>query len=287
MSNNRPNLTYIFSIIIVVLAAIASAAGLFIPDLYRDNALVVSALRGNDLVTLAVAVPTLIVALIVTGRGSLRALMVWMAMLGYMIYDYIFYLYGAAFNVIFLLYVALVGLSVYALIFGLSSIDAVEISRRFNPRTPVRWIGLFTLLLALLFGGMEISRALTFVVSGRLPHDVIATGHPTAVVYAVDLSLLVPGLVLAGGLLWFRRPWGYVLGTMFMIKGTSYGLALIAMSAFAAKATGSWDPLTPAYAAVAVGCLVACILLLGNMRPEERRRIHARWFGSAGAHRMS
>lgn len=285
MSNNRPNYTYILSIIIAILATLASAAGLFVGGIYRDNPLVTSAFRGNDLMTLAIAVPTLIAALIITGRGSLRALLVWMAMLGYMLYNYVFYLFGAAFNLLFLLYVAVVACSIYALIFGLSSIDAVEIGRRFAPRTPIRWIGGFMLLLAILLGGMEISRALGFVISGRIPQDVVQTGHPTAVVYAVDLTLLIPGLLLAGALLWRGRAWGYVLGTIFMIKGASYGLALIAMSAFAAKATGVWDPLVPGYAVIALGCLISCMLLLGNMRPEERRRSSARWSNPTKAQR--
>jgi len=42
---------------IALLATVASAGGLFLPHLYRDNAFVVSAWKGTDLITLVVAVP--------------------------------------------------------------------------------------------------------------------------------------------------------------------------------------------------------------------------------------
>jgi hypothetical protein len=47
------------SAIVAVLALVASAGGLFISGLYRDNSFVTAAWSGNDLVTLIVAVPLL------------------------------------------------------------------------------------------------------------------------------------------------------------------------------------------------------------------------------------
>lgn len=50
----------VLSIIIAILAIVASLGGFFIPDLYQDNNFVTSLWKGNDLVTLAVAVPMLV-----------------------------------------------------------------------------------------------------------------------------------------------------------------------------------------------------------------------------------
>jgi len=276
MLGAEPKSVYVLSVIIAVLALVASASGLLIDSLYRDNILVTSALRGNDLVTLAIAVPMLVAALILSMRGSQRAQLVWLGILVYTLYNYAFYLFGAAFNWFFLIYVVLFTMSIYALIFGLSRVDVNGISQNFQARTPVKWISGFMLFFAVFLGGMWIARSISFVATGKVPQDIVDTGHPTGVVYAIDLSLLVPSLILGAILLWKRQPWGYVIGAVMMVKATTYALALIAMSIFADRAgvPGAWD-LAPLWAFLGVGTLLASLFLLGNLKPakkEEKQR---------------
>lgn len=52
------------SYLIAGLALVASAGGIFIDGLYRGNDFVVSAWLGNDIVTLVVAVPIFLVAVV-------------------------------------------------------------------------------------------------------------------------------------------------------------------------------------------------------------------------------
>jgi hypothetical protein len=152
----------------------------------------------------------------------------------------------------------------------MSQLDVEGISRAFRAKTPVKWISGFMLFFALFLGGLWGARSMSFFVTGQVPQDIVQTGHPTGVVYAIDLALLVPGLVLGAIWLWQRRPWGYVLGSVMMIKATTYALALIAMSLFSDRAgiPGAWD-LVPLWAFLGTGCLVSCSVLLGNMRSVE------------------
>ncbi len=265
MSQNKLKPVYILSVVIAILMAAASAAGLF-THLYRDNTLVTAAWRGNDLVTLFVAVPLLVTAMILARRGSRRALLVWMGMMGYALYNYLFYLYGAAFNECFLVYVALFTLAIYALILGLSNVDIDAIGGSFSPRTPARWISGYMLFFGLMLGAIEVSRALSIFFTGQVHEDIIKTGHPTGVVYATDLSILIPALIVAAVLLWRRRPWGYVMATILMSKATTYALALIAMSWFALQATGAGDALLPLWIVLGAGCLASWLFLLGNIK---------------------
>ncbi|HHY46565.1 MAG TPA: hypothetical protein GX506_04605 [Firmicutes bacterium] len=46
---------------------------------------------GNDLVTLSVALPLLVGALVLSMKGSHRAQLVWFGILDYMLYNYAFY----------------------------------------------------------------------------------------------------------------------------------------------------------------------------------------------------
>jgi hypothetical protein len=254
------------SILVAVLASAISSGGLLNSGIYRDNALILTAWKGNDLITLGVVVPLLAGTLIASMRGSDRGTLLWLGALGYMLYNYVFYLYGAAFNVFFLGYVALVTLSLYAFILGLSSLDVAGLSREFRAAAPVKFVAGLMLLIPLIMGGIELQRAVSFIFTGQVPSDIVQTGHPTGVVYATDLALLMPAIVLAAVLLWRRRPWGYVLSAVLMVKGLTYPLALIAMSVI-----GTWDPLTPAYAFFWVLSAVALGLLLWNLRPYDKQ----------------
>ena len=121
MLESKSKLTSILSSIIVLLTAIAAGGGLFFPSIYRDdvinNAFNKAGWYGNDLVTFIVAIPLLMGALIFAGRGSLRARLIWLGMTYYILYDYAFYLFGAAINWFFPLYVTLFILPILVLIF--------------------------------------------------------------------------------------------------------------------------------------------------------------------------
>jgi hypothetical protein len=266
MLQNKLKLVYLFSGFIALLAALASAAGLA-TSLYRDNVLTTAAWRGNDVVTLFIAVPVLVIAALLARRGSLRALLVWLGALWYMLYNYLFYLYGASLNRAFLLYTTLVTLSLFALILGLASLDIEEIGRKFHARTPVRPISIFMLFIPLIMGVMvEIPQVMQMVFDGQVHPDILKFDHPTAVVHATDITLLFPAVIVGAVLLWKRRPWGYILTALLMFKGATYTLALVFMSYFAAQATGSGDPLLPVYGVFCAGGVLSLGFLLGNLQ---------------------
>jgi len=85
-------ISIILSKIIIVLTVIASLGGIFANNIYRDNELVKAVWLGNDIVTLFVAIPIMIGALFFSLRNSLKARLIWMGTLWYMVYNYIFYM---------------------------------------------------------------------------------------------------------------------------------------------------------------------------------------------------
>jgi len=207
----KPTVAYILSALIAVLTIVVTAGGLFIDDLYRDNAFATSAWQGTDLATLVLVVPILVAALILSLRGSLRAQLVWLGMLDYTLYNSAYYLFGTAFNRFFLIYVALFTLSIFALIFGLAKVDVKGLARKFRAQTPVKWIASYMLFVAVGMGGLWIAQSMSFVFTRQVPQFIINVAHPTSVVFALDLSLVVPFLVLGAIWLWKHQPWGYVL----------------------------------------------------------------------------
>ena len=261
----------ILSIFTLILAIIASAGGIFMEDLYRDNELIQAAWYGNDLVTLFVAIPMMVGGLGFSFRGSQRAQLIWIGTLWYMVYNYIFYLYGAAFNKFFLIYVVLFALSAYAFIFALIKIDVKGIGKKFNAHTPVKWISGYMLAFALLLGGLWIMLCISFIITGQVPQDILQTDHPTGVVYATDLALLMPATVLAAILLWKRQAWGYILSAIVLIKSTTYSLVLMVMSLVTYRKVGEVDAYIYLWIVLGLGAMFSLGCLLGNMKSANKK----------------
>jgi hypothetical protein len=115
--------------------------GLAFLEHYRDPEPIKTTWFGNDWVTAVLAVPLLVAGLVRAVRGFARGLLLWLGMIAYAVYNYAFYLFGAALNVFFLLYVLTMVVAVVALILALSRLDVAAVARSFRLATPVRAIG--------------------------------------------------------------------------------------------------------------------------------------------------
>ncbi len=263
---------------IVLLAAAASAAGLLDGDLYRDNAWSVANWRGNDLVTL-LFLPVLAGAYRLAVRGSRRARLVWLGGLAYMVYNYAFYLFGAAFNDVFLLYAGLVAASIWALALGLSGTDAARYADGLRHATRVRVAAGYLAFAAIGLAVAWIGQSLQFAVTGTVPQIIEDSGIHTSLVFALDLSLAVPAMLVAALLLLRQRPWGLVLGAALGVKGTVYATVLLVMSAYQADrgAADAWG-FAPVAVFLLLGSLLVVVALLAGL---DRERQDDEYSGSA------
>lgn len=251
------------SVAILLLAALASAGGLLIDGLYRDIPKYQAAWLSNDVVTLFVVLPLYVVALYYRFSGSLRATLGLLGLQAYMLYNYAFYLFGAEFNAFFLLYVLLLVASIYALAIGVGSLNMQTLSQKVSYRMPTKWVSGFLLLISLPLIMVEGGQAIGFILTGKLP-------EAPSLIFALDLTLVVPSSILAAILLWKGNVWGYLLGTMMSIKGFTYGLVLVTMTVYAKVTMGiGWDPLLPFYAFVALGGLFCSLYLVRTVQEEH------------------
>lgn len=224
----------IMSWAIAGLMIIAGGAGLFVHGLYQEGAWAREALRGGDLVTLVVAAPLLILSLTLSMRGSMRAVPVWIGLLAYSIYNYAFYVFGASFNDVFLLHIVLLSLSVYAMAFALSAVDVRGVANELRLARGARGVGYFLVTVGGLQAALWMFVLVRNAVTGELIHDVPVAGQH--LVFALDLALSMPALVLGGVLLVRRRPLGFLLGTAMAVMGAVYQLNLMLAGVFQAQA---------------------------------------------------
>ncbi|MDW7675535.1 MAG: hypothetical protein SCK28_13485 [Bacillota bacterium] len=268
MNYSNLKTTYIISIATAVLALVAAGGGLLLDNLYLDNNdFILIGWYANDMVTLLVALPLLAASIIFSIKGSYRAQLLLLGILNYMFYNYAFYLFGAALNMFFLIYAALLVLPVFGLIFGLLNLDMDKIGDSFSDRTPVRLISSFMIFLALMLGIAWTGQWLNFVINGQLPQIMVDVGATNNIVAALDLTLVVPFFTLAAIWLWQRKAIGYVLAIIVLVKGFIYNVVLTVGSIIQANSgiAGAAD-LVPLWVFLGAGCLISVLLLIVNLK---------------------
>ena len=269
ISLEKSRSTHIISCFILAVSFAQALAGLSFPGLYRDGPWVRSAWLGNDVVTLVCAVPALAWSLIYSMRGSDRARLVWIGMLFYMFYNYAFYVFGAALNALFIVYVFLMTSSAYALIFAFVSADSQHLRRIIPTKIVRRSVASYMWLMALTIGSLWVAQWISFVATGKAP-QLGGSDEGYRLVASLDLSIQVPALILGAIWLWRRRPWGYVVGTTLMVSGTVYMLVLLAFSPFAAKAglPNPWQQ-APLWVFYGTSCALASLALFRSNRQTQ------------------
>jgi hypothetical protein len=180
-----------------ILSAIAAAGGLFAPNLYHDNPFWVEQTRGIDLATLLLAVPVLLITLALVARGWSLARSVELGVLLYLAYNYAIYATSVAMNRFVLLYVAILGLSLWGVLLVASSPAAGSASRALTGTSLGRIAAIFLLVVAVLFGLLWLSQIVSSTVTGLPPTDLKRAGLPANPVYALDLAIFLPLAVVA------------------------------------------------------------------------------------------
>jgi hypothetical protein len=258
---------YRLSVALIFLMAGQSLTGLIFQTQYRDTDWIRAAWFANDWVTIAVAVPLLVAGLIRAASGSTRGTLLWLGAVSYAVYNYAYYMLGAALNAFFLVYVAAFVIAVITLILALTRLAIAELAHCFGSSTPARLAGGY-----LATTGMGLGTVWTVMWTAH-----VITGWSTPVpteafrlVAALDLSLMVPPLVAGGILLWRRRPWGYVIAALAGIQAALYLLVLSAGSLVAVRRGLVPSPgEVPTWATLAVATTIVTVLLLREIRRHD------------------
>ena len=253
--------------VVVAAAIVASIGGLAVHGLYTDDtAWATAALRGGDLVTLVLVVPGLIASTLLARRGSVRARLIWGGLLGYGVYNFAFYVFGAAFNDLFLAHVVAFSASIFALIAWAADLDARAIAARFDARTPRRAVAVLLLAVAAVFATLWTTFSIAYAVRGHLTLGA-ATLPGMHLVFALDLSLMAPSMAIGGVWLWRRLPWGSVLATALCVFGAAYQTNLAAAGVFQSNAgVVGVKVVDPMGLAVLLAFVVASIAMLRRLR---------------------
>jgi hypothetical protein len=218
------------SALIAILAVTASGAGLLWKDLYKNETQSgTSQLVGNDLVTLILCVPLLILSAYFAAKGSLRCRLIWTGTLFYFLYVYAMMSFMAAYNQLFLVYVAVYSLSLFSFAASLLTLDVNKVKDSLKD-APIRLTAYFMLFIGTALLLMWLGIILPPLASSQSP--AVLETYTTLVVQALDLGIVVPLAILTGVVLLRKNVWGYTLASIVLIKVSTLGTAVLSMALF-------------------------------------------------------
>ena len=264
MLQDKLKLSFFLSKLIIILMIITSASGFFFREIYQANATDKAGWYGNDLVTLFIALPLLIVGLFFSQRGLLRGQLIWLGMLHYVFYNYAFYLFGATINWFFGLYIVLFTLPMFTILFALTNLNIHEFVWHFHSTKPARWISGYMFFWAGLLG---VAWTVQWVGFLRMSSLDVEQGNFIRTVGGIDLSLLASGLIVGAIWLWKQKIWGYVVATVLNVSGTIYTLVLTVGSFAQAKAgIEGATALIPLWVFLGSASFMVSIIMLRNLK---------------------
>jgi hypothetical protein len=225
---------------------------------------------AQDYVTLFLGVPLLLLSFYMYRKGFLKGSLLLTGTLGYFLYTYASYSFLSMYNSMFLIYVALMSASFFAFILMMMSFDVENLSLFFSEKMPVKFLGGFLLFVSFVFGMMWTGKLGFPILNNTPPADL--QHYTTFVIQALDLGFVVPTGLLAGILLMMRKPFGYLLAPVIIIKEITLLTALTAMILLQLKAGVEIGYLL-VWSVILFNLLViiCLILLMKNIKENEEK----------------
>jgi len=263
------------SIVAVILALAGNIISLSVKSIYASlTPVFFPQALAQDIANLVVVAPAWLILAALALRGSLRAYLSWLGVLTFTVYNYVIYTFSVPFGPLFLLWVAVLGLSLYALIGGITAVDHKVVESSFRSRRPVTVAAWFLIITAILFGSLWLSEDIPALLSGRTPQSVIDMALPTNPVHILDLAFFLPAVFLIGVLLLKRKSLAYTLAPSAIIFLLLTGIPILITPVVQSMRgeEAAWSVVGP-IGTLTVFSIGLLVWLLSTMRPNSRQGI--------------
>jgi hypothetical protein len=222
---------------------------------------------AQDIVNLAVAAPALLILAGLALRGSLRAYLLWLGVLTFTVYNYVIYAFSIPFGPLFLAWVGVLGLCLFALIGGVVAVDHDRVADSFTNRRAVVVVAWSLIVVALLFCLLWLSEDVPALLAGSVPQSVRDMAVPTNPVHVLDLAFFLPAVVVTGVQLLQRKAFAFTVAPAFIVFLVLTGLPILVTPVVQSMRgeTAAWGVLVP------IGTLTVAMIglltwLLASMR---------------------
>lgn len=264
------------------LAALGSVVGLSADNAVygQETEVLRDAASAQDLVNLLLVSPLTILLGRLAVKGAVRASLIWLGCLAFTVYNYAIYAFSIHFGPLFLVWVAVLGLTIFALI-GSFSTGVTEAIRADTRGLRVRWPAWFLIGVAALFALQWLMEIVPDLVAGRASRSASGWQVPTNPVHVLDLAFFLPATAATGVLLLRGRPLGYATaaGQLTWVALTSLPILVTPLVAAMRGHQPVWAVMVPV-GVILAGSVAALLSLLRHNRtavpPTPRDHVEAR-----------
>ena len=272
MRLSLPRSVLVWSLVVSPLVLLSSVAGFIDPLVYaQETQNWATQARGQDVGNL-LAVVVLAASAVWYWKGSQRAGLVWLGTVLYLVYAFVVYAVAVHFNYLFLVYVAVLGLSAWAVILHGNRLRGADVQYPLGRRLKVA-AGVI-IGIGVLFAGLWLSELVPALISGEAPASLREAGLWVNPIHVLDLSVVLPGFVLAGVAALRRREHGLFWLAPWLVFSALMGSSIVA--AMVLMVMAGVTSTAPAMAMVSLVVVTSLVAVWGYLRglsiplPEAR-----------------
>ena len=225
IQNTKSTVAAWLSLTAALLALIAALIGLVDESLYNEtvtagniNKFLRVGSLAQDMVTVPLAALTLVLSIYFLSNRNIKAFITLLGLVGYLFYAYGLYTMQGQYTDIYLLYLAVFGLSVYALVYGLSSFNTTAFNQSFLPKSTRISIAIFLTSILMVLVPVWLMLIVPAIASHK-PAD-------TYGVFVLDLTIVFPALAAVTFMLFRSKPNGNVLAGVALFKAFTVCLSV-------------------------------------------------------------
>ncbi len=266
---------FIVSGALVAVSTVASAATFFIPGVLRGTAVMNGSARGTAIVMLVAGEPLLLAAMYLASRGSLRARIVWLGLAAYFTYNGVMLVIGTPLNQLYLLYEAMLSLSIWTVALVAKSIDLDELRRSFSLSFPRRALAIYLLVIVTLNTVLWLKGAVPAMLSTGSPQVLEGTGLTTVPTYDQDLAFWLPLIAVSAVWMWRGIEMGRLIAgatfVFWVIEGVGVAVDQWMGGAADPSSTVASASMTPVFLVLAAIGLVPLFFYMRNLADRPVR----------------
>jgi len=211
-------LTIGLSIIYLSLMIVANGAGAFFTEWVYPVATpyYLAALVPQDYANLLFIMPLFIISIFLMFKGSKVGFILYSGILLFYSYISFTYCFTIAANHLFLVYIILLGLSIYQTGILLITIKQNVFSSWFSEKGEKRFF-IYLLVVGIFFITYWLVTSMPIVIFGKLAESEVRSGFNTSPFHIFDLGIFFPLFIISAFLIRKGNSYGHLLGSMMLI----------------------------------------------------------------------
>lgn len=260
----KPILFYL-SLLNLIMILFVSLYGIMVLDTYQNrlNPITLHELKGQDLVSILIAV-SLIILLLAADFNRLKIKILLLGALFYFFYIYAYFSLSGISSIFYLFYVGIAGLSLYLILFIVGRIWISNQLPSISEKYPRKSLSIFLFISIGGITGIELSELYEKTI---IRQEMLSS---YSVFYVLDLAIIFPGIIISSILNLRKHSLGYLFTGIALIKIITILPAVIANDFFHWWGTGEFLDLFFDLIALIITVISTIFLILYLLRISDK-----------------